>query len=240
MEVELLNIFRKSFIDPFFHFIFPPVCLACNKRIDTRDERVCRQCWDGIIRVDSIHPTWKEIKLKFDVDGYLKEFNSAFLFEKEGALQQLIHLLKYQGMKSLGIKLGEEVGKKIVLDELYAGTDYLIPIPLHKLKYRERGYNQSEFICIGISNVTKIPVNNSIIVRKKYTQTQTQLNLAERKVNVGDAFKLEEKFRNIVQGKTFLIVDDVITTGSTINSCAKVLLASGAGCVLAASVALAE
>ncbi|MBA4311540.1 MAG: hypothetical protein C0417_02810 [Chlorobiaceae bacterium] len=240
MGVAQLNIFRQTLIDPILDFVFPPVCLACNKRIETKNESMCRQCWESITRVDSLHPTWIEIKSKFDAEGFIKDFSSSFLFEKEGALQHLIHLLKYQGMKSLGIKLGEEVGRKMLLDEYYAGADYLIPIPLHKLKYRERGYNQSEFICKGISNVTQISVNNSIAIRIKYTQTQTQLNLIERKENIGDAFKIDEKYQYLIQGKTFIIVDDVITTGSTINSCAKMLLATGAGCVLAASVALAE
>lgn len=240
MEAELLNIFRQSFVDPLKDFIFPPVCLACNKRMENKTERVCRQCWDSILRIDSLHPTWKEIKSKFDTESLIKDLASVFLFEKEGTLQQLIHLLKYQGMKSLGIRLGEELGSRLLLNQFYADADYLIPIPLHRLKYRERGYNQSEYICRGMSNINKIPLNISLVIRQKYTQTQTQLNLIERKDNVGDAFKINEKYCNLVEGKRFIIVDDVITTGSTINSCAKVLLTSGADRVLAASVALAE
>ncbi|MBI4810491.1 MAG: ComF family protein [Ignavibacteriales bacterium] len=190
--------------------------------------------------MNSNHPTWLELKSKFDAESIVKDILSCYLFEKEGKLQEVIHLLKYRGVKSVGIMLGEDIGRKISVNNLFAGADYLIPVPLHKLKQRERGYNQSEFICKGISKITDIPINTTVVNRTKYTQSQTQLNLVERKENVGDAFKINEKVRHLVQGKTFLIVDDVITTGATINSCAKELLAAGASSILVASAALAQ
>ncbi|MDI6766869.1 MAG: phosphoribosyltransferase family protein [Bacteroidota bacterium] len=178
--------------------------------------------------------------MKFDMEGFVKDINSCYLFEKEGKFQEVIHLLKYQGMKTLGIMLGQELGKRIATDPSFCGADYLIPIPLHKLKQRERGYNQSEYICKGVLAASGIPVHDSIIHRKKYTQSQTQLNLQERIENVGDAFEVNQRFKSLVPGKSFILVDDVITTGSTINACAKELINLNAHNVFAASVALAQ
>ena len=164
---------------------------------------------------------------------------SCFLFEKEGKLQDIVHLLKYRGIKSVGVELGKTLGGYMMQDVRFMSADFLIPVPLHRLKLRERGYNQSEFLCKGISEVTHIPIHSSLIVRKKYTQSQTQLDLEERRKNVGDAFTVHERFLSEVKGKTFILVDDVITTGSTINACARGLVAHGAASVFAAAAALA-
>ena len=165
---------------------------------------------------------------------------SCFLFEKEGTLQEIVHLLKYRGIKSIGVELGRIIGGCMILDSRYKLADYLVPVPLHRIKQRERGYNQSEYLCKGISEVTHIPVHTSLLVRKKYTESQTQLNLDERRQNVGDAFIVNEKFVSDIEGKVFILVDDVITTGATINACARELRGCGAKAVFAISAALAQ
>jgi ComF family protein len=154
--------------------------------------------------------------------------------------QQVVHSLKYQGMKSLGIRLGKEIGNRIKASPTFSSADYILPIPLHKLKQRERGYNQSEYLCKGISETTGILIAASFLSRTKYTRSQTQLNLEERRENVGEAFRTNQKFLNEIRGKSFILVDDVITTGSTITACARELRANGAGIILAASAALAQ
>jgi len=143
-------------------------------------------------------------------------------------------------MKSLGVRLGKEIGNRIKACQTFSSADYLLPIPLHRLKQRERGYNQSEYICRGISEATGIPVGGSILYRTKYTKSQTQLNLGERRANVGDAFKVNPKFQSEIRGKSFILVDDVITTGSTITACARELRTNGGRTILAVSVALAK
>ena len=118
--------------------------------------------------------------------------------------------------------------------------DGIIPIPLHKLKERERGYNQSEDICRGISAVIQRPVAADLVKRSKYTVSQTHLTADERKKNVGDAFEIQPRQLMGIKGKCFLVVDDVITTGSTIQAIAKLLKDAGAARVIAASAALAK
>jgi len=144
--------------------------------------------------------------------------------------------LKYQGFQSLGVELGRRIGEQM-RDWGVAG-DILIPIPLHKIKFRERGYNQAEMIARGISEVTGIQLRVDIVGRRKHTQTQTQLNLDERTENMEEAFEIDHG--ELVENRVCLIVDDVITTGATISSCSAELLKAGATRVVAASAALAQ
>lgn len=220
-------------------FIYPPICFLCNGKLSEPHLKICPVCWSSFTSIDIRDPTLLELKSKFKTEGKIEDVISCYLFEKDGNLQEVIHLLKYRGMKSLGVKLGEELGKVIINNQKFSNADFIIPIPLHKLKKRERGYNQSEFICKGISSITNIPVNTEIVYRVKYTKSQTQLNFIERMENVADAFFISEKNRRLVTGKKIIIVDDVITTGSTINSCANELIKANAGTTLAASVAIA-
>ncbi|MBI1804540.1 MAG: ComF family protein [Ignavibacteriae bacterium] len=236
----MLSIIHRHVIVPLRDFIYPPVCFTCKTLLSEDVTRVCARCWNSFTRIDSRHPTWNEIQQKFETERIVEGILSSFLFEKDGKLQEVIHHLKYSGMKSLGVRLGEELGKRIVLDERFADADFLVPVPLHKLKQRERGYNQSEYICRGISHVSGIAIADSFVIRAKYTQSQTQLNVSERRENVGEAFRVLPAAVPRIGGKTFILVDDVVTTGSTIDACAREFLASGARRVLAASVALAQ
>ena len=113
-------------------------------------------------------------------------------------------------------------------------------MPLHRIKYRERGYNQSEYIARGIAGVTGKPAACDIVRRKRYTQTQTKLNIEERYLNMKDAFEILPDASKKISGKTCLLVDDIITTGATVNSCAKEILAAGTNSIIAASAALAK
>jgi ComF family protein len=230
--------FLRDIIRHLRDFIYPPVCFVCHGTLGPEDDRICQACWSKCPVIDGEHPAYRSLQTKFDEEGRISGFTSCFLFEKEGILQEIIHLLKYRGMKTTGIRLGMEIGKKME-SEMFPHADYLIPVPLHRRKKRERGYNQSEFICQGISNVTGIPVQASLIRRIKDTPSQTQLNLEQRKENVSEAFQVDPKFLPVIQDKIFILVDDVMTTGATIQACAGVLLQCKAKKVFAASAALA-
>lgn len=236
----MLEIIHEYLVRPVQNFIYPPVCFTCNALLQNDEERICVECWNSFTRLDSSHPTWREIHGKLHSEGVVENLISCYLFEKDGKLQDVIHHLKYGGIKSFGVRLGRELGKRVLQEKLFDGIDFLVPVPLHKLKRRERGYNQCEYICKGIFAVTNIPIADAFLERKKYTQSQTQLNLQERKENVSEAFKVRPDALRIICGKSFLLVDDVITTGSTIQACAQQLRTAGAAKILAASVALAQ
>ncbi len=230
----------KNLIVPIRDFIYPPLCFTCSARLDNGDERVCRECWSSFPAFKPGDPVWHELKDRFARGGGVSDFLSCFYFEGEGKLQTIIHLLKYQGMKSMGVMLGKEIGERIRGNSLFASADFLVPVPLHRLKQRERGFNQSEFLCKGISLVAGIHAQANVLRRFKYTQSQTQLSPEQRQRNVGDAFRIDPQFRGAIRGKKFLLVDDVITTGATINACALELVRAGAHSVLAASAAVAR
>jgi len=221
-------------------FIFPPLCFLCNQRLELHEDRVCISCWSSFIKVDASTPAYDELIERFKEEKVIDGFVSCYLFEKEGRFQEVIHLLKYRNIKSVGIKLGNEIGLKIRNDSFMQDVRLVAPIPLHKLKLRERGYNQSIYLCKGIAEIVKVDVIPDLVLRKKYTQSQTKLNLEERKANVAEAFVLNPKYRDVVRHKSVLLVDDVITTGATIEAVAQGLKRSGADAIYAASAGLAQ
>ena len=214
------------------------MCIACNKPLPDGSQKVCDNCWNAIPRVTKHIPLYQETRTKLLSEGNISDLISCFIFEKEGAFQKIAHALKYKEYKSLGVDLGMRIGK--TLKEQRIEVDVLLPIPLHRIKQRERGYNQSEFIAHGVASVINKPVISNAVVRIRNTQSQTKLNIEERHKNMEHAFKLIPHASNILSGKKCLLVDDVITTGATTNSCAKVILSAGAVKIIAASAALAE
>ena len=235
--------FRKvhSFlILPLLDLIFPPVCLTCDKRLPERSAQICGECRDSLTQVGAGHPVLREILARFEAGGCVSDVTSCFLFEKSGIMKDIIYHLKYGGMTLIGIELGKMLGRKILDDERLDPLAVLVPVPLHRLRCRDRGYNQSESICLGVASITGTAVMNDLLIRKSNTRSQTKLTLEERRENVREAFALNEKCGRDVRGAAVILVDDVITTGSTIEACARTLLAAGAARVSAASIALAE
>ena len=176
--------------------------------------------------------------MKLLSDGNISDLVSCFVFDKEGPFQHIAHALKYKEYKSIVVELGMRIGETLI--EWNLEVDILIPVPLHRIKYRERGYNQSEFIARGISSVIGKPIVSNAVRRTRHTQTQTKLNIEERHKNMEHAFELISRSSEILFKKRCLLVDDIITTGATTNSCARVILSAGAAKIIAASVALAQ
>ncbi|MCB9189085.1 MAG: ComF family protein [Flavobacteriales bacterium] len=164
---------------------------------------------------------WGRIELTF---GY-----SVFHFSKGGKLQSMLHSLKYQNKTQVGIFLGKEMGQELIKSGKNEKIDLIIPIPLHPEKERLRGYNQSDFLVKGMSNITSIPSDNNAVIRTVHTTSQTRKAKFDRWKNVDSIFQVKRPKQ--ITGKNILLVDDVITTGSTLESCAKVLLENGASSV---------
>lgn len=188
------------------------------------------------IKVAEIELLKSEYERNFKIKGYISDFTSAFIFEEDKELQSIIHALKYEKKFLIGKYLGRLLAemRSDIISEWK--IDYIIPVPLHRLKLSERGYNQSYYIAKGLGRELSVPVKSIFVKRIKYTQSQTMLSRIERQANLSDAFKAYGKE---IKSKKILIVDDVITTGATTNKCAKVLLEAGAAKVFAASAAVA-
>ena len=214
------------------------MCIACNKPLSDGNQKVCADCWNAIPLVTKNLPLYQETRTKLLAEGTISDLVSCFVFEEKGPFQHIAHALKYKEYKSVGIDLGIRLGDALKKWDL--NVDILIPIPLHQIKHRERGYNQSEFIARGISSIIGKPVVPEAVRRTRHTQTQTKLNIEERRKNMEHAFELIPYSSDILSGKKCLLVDDVITTGATTNSCAQVILSAGAIRIIAASAAIAK
>jgi ComF family protein len=218
-------------------FFLPRICPGCGNRLTVEEKTVCPACIKKI-KLASPDRLCREFERKFQGKNIVSGFTSLYVFEEGKEFQNIIHALKYSGRFAIGTYLGEQLGKTLL--EQIAGwqIDLTIPIPLHQLKKAERGYNQSFYIAKGVSKTLSIPVKQGIVKRKKFTQSQTTMNLKEREENMRGAFKIK-KFKEL-PGKNILLIDDVITTGATISECGRILLEAGANKIYAASTAIAD
>lgn len=220
-----------------FDFFLPRICPACNQKLKSFEEIVCDSCF-AKLKLTSETLIKTEYQKKFASKNFVSDFHPVFIFESGNEIQHIIHALKYNRQFRVGIYLGKLIANQLKPKLFDWKIELIIPIPLHRLKKAERGYNQSEFIAKGLSLASKIPFSAKAIQRKKFTETQTHLSALKRQQNVRDAFRVDKQ--KLIEGKTILLVDDVITTGSTISECAKVLLENGAKKIYAASAAIAE
>ncbi|MEJ6735526.1 MAG: phosphoribosyltransferase family protein [Flavobacteriales bacterium] len=161
--------------------------------------------------------------------------SSFYLFSKKSKVQNLLHNLKYRGVKEVGSVLGELFGFELNNSKFYKDIDFIVPVPLHQNKLKKRGYNQSEWIAIGLSKSMKVPVNIDSLYRRSDSETQTKKSRYKRWENVGEIFGLAN---NNLEGKRILLVDDVVTTGATIEACAQLLIQQNCK-VLVATIAYA-
>lgn len=230
---EVLNSYWFSLFDS----ILPRFCYSCKTKLATGDKSICSNCLKRIKEIDDSR-LQIEYDRKFGVKQIISDFFSPFLFEKDKELQHAIHSLKYENKFRTGVFFGEVIAEKIINRRSNWIPDIIIPIPLHKLKETERGYNQSYFIAKGFSKVTGITLIKSAVKRSKYTESQTTLTFTEREENIDGAFKVTNK--KAVYNKSILLIDDVITTGATVSECGRVLVEAGAKKIFAASIAIAD
>lgn len=202
---------------------YPELCITCGNRLITQEKYVCLKCWADLPENNFHLEPENKVAHLFWGRIHLENATSFFLFRKGSRYQKLIHFIKYEGLKELGFDAGARLGNKLTHSPFYQSVDVIVPVPLHKRKLRKRGYNQSEWIARGLSESMKRPVSVDNLFRKTYTSTQTKKNRIERWENVKDVFGVRqpEKF----SGKHILLVDDVVTTGATLESCAAQLLA---------------
>lgn len=231
----------KKYTEAFFEVLAPRHCEVCGKptgNLKTRFEFFCDNCAESMPLAPEPEVILNHLitNIKGD-DLSLSGAYCLFSVSEDFDFIKLIYSLKYDGFTRVGKELGLELGKII---QKYKDTDYdyLVPVPIHHARQRERGFNQSEIITEAVSSVLNTPIGKNIVKRNKYTQSQTLLSSSERKMNVSDVFIPAQKNLNLF-GKSFLLIDDVLTTGSTLNACGNCLLELGAKRVDCAALAFA-
>lgn len=226
----------RGFPLQFFDFISPRFCSSCEKKLEIDQKVLCDDCLSNLAHVNNELLNSEYIK-KFASEKLIEEIFVPFNFIKEGTIQNLIHDLKYNSKFQSGIFLGELIFLNGIEVISKWKIDLIIPVPLHRLKKAERGYNQAEFIAKGIRRKSGIDLRTNSVERTRFTQSQTKLDLVDRRKNMEGAFIVKNK--KSIKQKNILLVDDVMTTGATISECARVLKKFGANKIYAVSVGLA-
>jgi ComF family protein len=227
-----------TIVEDFISLFFPNYCLACSRTLVKGEETVCTACLIDLPKTN--YHRLQENQIKNRLLGRLPiKHGWAFLkFRKTGIVQHLLHELKYNNHPEVGVKLGQAYGKELCGVGLEKEFDLIIPVPLHSSRQRQRGYNQSSKFAEGLSLAMDVRWDESISVRTQATVTQTHKSKSERWENVKDVFSIEAADQ--IGGRRVLLVDDVITTGATLEACGQHLIRSGCSELSIACIAEAQ
>jgi ComF family protein len=204
------------------NLFFPKVCSGCSSFLLSNENVICTVCRHDIpLTNHHLNPENDAFK-KFYGRIPVMHTSALFYFHKKGIVQELIHNLKYKGHEEIGAILGEWYAEDLKTIDLLQSVDEIIPVPLHRRKLKERGYNQVTAFGTALSSGLNIDYNDSILVRNVYSKTQSKKNLLGRTEGIESTFDVS--FTEKDHNKHFLLIDDVITTGSTLEACSRALL----------------
>jgi ComF family protein len=210
-----------SLLDDFLSLFFPHPCYACDDALRKNEKVLCSVCLSHLPKTDFHQKQDNPIAKLFWGRAIINSATAYYYFHKGNKVQHLIHQLKYKGAREIGIFIGEQMGYELKNAPNFSSVDIIVPVPLHPKKEKKRGYNQSAIFGMGLSHGLGKPMNANILYRKRFTETQTKKTRSERWENVENVFSVRcpEDFL----GKHLLLVDDVITTGSTLEACIHAL-----------------
>ena len=225
----------KTLAAELLQLLFPNLCNACGQPLVKAEHLICLHCrfdlpyTDFHLYVDN--PAAKQLWGRMTCE----RVTAMLYFKKGGRVQQILHGLKYKGKQELGILLGELLAETILQSNKPWDIDFILPVPLHKKRERSRGYNQSLCIAEGLSTGLQRPVYKNVLVKRNATSSQTKKGRFSRYENLKSAFSVEDAAK--ISGKNILLVDDVITTGATIEACASALHLAGVATLSIAAIA---
>jgi len=211
----------QTYFNAFTELLYPNLCPACSEHL-IENQKLCFHCEANLPLTDFHLYEENEVTEKFDGRILIEKGGALFRFTKSGRVQELIHQLKYRGNSEIGIHLGRLYGEILKANNVFETVDLIIPVPLHPKKEKQRGYNQSDMIAQGLSQTMSIPWQRDILIRTEYTTSQTKKSNFDRFENVKKAFAISNP--NLLKNKHILLVDDVLTTGATLEACALKLL----------------
>lgn len=213
---------QRGYLADFVSLLFPELCAACRESLMANEQLICTECLYNLpftnfhLQADNIvaRQFWGKIELE---SAY-----ALYYFTKGGKIQNLMHQFKYKGMHEIGNLLGNIAGEQLIKNAIFNTVDYIIPVPLHKKRLKQRGYNQSECFATGLAQKLNAAVEDNNLVRAVATETQTHKSRFARFENMQEVFTVKNP--NILINKHILLVDDIITTGSTLEACGLQLL----------------
>lgn len=209
-------------LNDFIALIYPRNCVSCGNSLFKHETEICNYCFLNLPKTNFHKYSRNPVETVFHGRIPTQFASSFYLFHKKGGIQKILHQIKYKQNTELAKLVGQWYADDLKGVELLSDLAYIIPVPLHPKKFKQRGYNQSEEFAKGLSQKLNIPINNSVLTRSQHTSTQTKKSKYERWENVGEVFELNNP--DILKNKHIAIVDDVITTGATIEACCQKLL----------------
>lgn len=217
----------KSLLTDLINLLFPTLCIGCDQVLPQSDQLLCTKCRLDIPETnDHRSPNHNESHNKFAGKVPIRYVTSYARFAKGGVMQQAIHRIKYGGNKDAATSFGRWYGAILNNHSSIANdVDMLVGVPLHRQRLRQRGYNQADQIASGLGDSMRVPARSDVLIRTKFKSSQTKKNRLERWANVETVFSVADA--NSVRDKHIAIVDDVLTTGATIEACAAELLRAG-------------
>lgn len=228
-----MNPWLASFLD----LIFPRVCTSCEGALVQGEEILCASCLFHLPRTNSHQTQDARIAEKFYGKVELASAHAYLKFTKGGRVQHVLHALKYKNQPEVGNFLGKAYGTELQRSGYCPDAHLIIPVPLHRSKFRQRQYNQSDCFAEGLSEALQVPWSGMVLQKRKASTSQTRKSRFERFQNVDDVFQVIDPER--IRGQNLILVDDIVTTGATLESAARTLLHSGARTVHILTIATA-
>lgn len=205
----------------FINLLFPNLCVACDENLVKGEHFVCLKCLNEIPKTNFHLQKENSVEQRFWGKVPIEKATSYFFFQKGSKFQHLLHELKYKNNKEIGEYLGKYSASELINHSFLQNIDLIVPVPLHPKREAKRGYNQSEWICKGISEITQKPMSARNLIRNRENTTQTKKSVFERYENTQGIFEVKNPAE--FADKHILLVDDVLTTGSTIEACMQEL-----------------
>ena len=206
----------------FLHLLYPDLCVACQQDLPVRHSCFCLRCQWKNIPFDLSNPSDNACTARLWGRLPVQWGSAAYHFTRKSPIQKALHHLKYHNKPDIGVMIGRELGKKLLANPACAPVDAIVPVPLHPKRERLRGYNQSTVFAQGLSDAMNVPLLSQSLLRCTHTATQTNKKRMERFQNVGEVFTVQHE--HLLKGKHLLLVDDVLTTGATLEMCGLSLL----------------
>lgn len=209
------------FLKNIYELFYPELCLCCNKALTLNETVICINCRHDLPLTNFTNESDNLVEKTFYGRIKIEAATTLFYFFKKGNIQHLIHALKYKNQQQVGTLLGDWLGYEIVESTRFSTVDMIIPVPLHKKKLKTRGYNQVSTFGNSLAKHMKIPFNENILTRVSSTKTQTKKIRFDRWRNVQELFYVEDE--KALENTHILLIDDILTTGATLEACCNAL-----------------
>jgi len=233
----IVSLIKERTLD-LLHLFYPHLCAGCQTDLLSLHDPVCPLCIASLPETGFENIAGNPIEKIFYGRIPVKTATAAFYFTKGSALQHIIHALKYEKNQSAGLMMGKILGKQLKSGSLFTNEYILVPVPMHSDKEKQRGYNQAAIIAKGMSQITGWSLCNDAVIKSTYTDTQTRKGRNDRWENIREVFQLKNS--SALKDKQVLLIDDVLTTGATLEACGNCILQSSPASLSVATLAWAS